>query len=182
MTTGAPAVRQQPAQQQLSSALRVENYRGKLVGTDEEEEKAGMFVESILSAKGSEVFTISPDATIGELIAELARHNIGAVVVMDNGNVAGIISERDIVRHLAGSAEGFRAKPVSTLMTRSPITCKPTDTIDSAMAKMSSGRFRHLPVIEDGRLVGIISIGDVVKRKIEEAEQEAGALRQYIAS
>ncbi|AEQ52138.1 CBS domain-containing protein [Pelagibacterium halotolerans] len=141
-----------------------------------------MFVESILTIKGSDVVTVRSDSTIGDLIATLARHNIGAVVVVDNGKVEGIISERDIVRHLAGSAEGFRAKPVSTLMTRAPKTCTKSDTVDQAMNIMSQGRFRHLPVVENGQLIGIISIGDVVKRKIEEAEQEAGALREYIAS
>lgn len=141
-----------------------------------------MFVESILNAKGSDVFTVEASSTIGDLIAVLAHHNIGAVVVTEADAIVGIISERDIVRHLAGSAEGFRARPVSTLMTRSPITCTRTETIDSAMAKMSKGRFRHLPVVEHGRLVGIISIGDVVKRKIDQAEHEAEELREYIAS
>lgn len=141
-----------------------------------------MFVEAILTIKGSDVVTVSSDSSIGDLIATLARHNIGAVVVVDGGKVEGIISERDIVRHLAGSAEGFRARPVSTLMTRAPRTCARTDTVEHAMSIMSQGRFRHLPVVEDGELIGIISIGDVVKRKIEEAEQEAGALREYIAS
>ena len=141
-----------------------------------------MFVESILTIKGSDVVTVSSNSSIGDLIATLARHNIGAVVVVDNGKVEGIISERDVVRYLAGSAEGFRSKPVSTLMTREPKTCRKSDTVDSAMNIMSQGRFRHLPVVENGQLIGIISIGDVVKRKIEEAEQEAGALREYIAS
>ena len=102
--------------------------------------------------------------------------------MVDDDKVVGIISERDIVRHLAGSAEGFRARPVATLMTRSPQTCRKSDTLDQAMNTMTRGRFRHLPVIEGGELVGIISIGDVVKLKIELAEQEAGVLREYIAS
>lgn len=141
-----------------------------------------MFVETILTAKGNSVVTVRSDSTIGELIATLARHNIGAVVVVDDKTLVGIVSERDIVRHLAGSAEGFRAQPVSTLMTRAPKTCCLTDTLDFAMNIMTNGRFRHLPVVEEGELVGIISIGDVVKRKIEDAEQEAGALREYISS
>lgn len=141
-----------------------------------------MFVESILATKGSSVVTVPSHTTIGDLIAELARHNIGAVVVLDEGKVSGIISERDIVRHLAGSAEGFRSKPVSILMTRSPQTCSRSDTLEDVMNKMTRGRFRHLPVVENGELVGIISIGDVVKRKIEEVEHEAGVLREYIAS
>jgi len=141
-----------------------------------------MFVESILTAKGHSVVTVRSDSTIGELIATLASHNIGAVVVVDDDRLVGIISERDIVRHLAGSAEGFRARPVATLMTRSPKTCRKTDSIEDAMNTMTRGRFRHLPVVENGELIGIISIGDVVKRKIEDAEQEAGALREYISS
>ncbi|HWJ88021.1 MAG TPA: CBS domain-containing protein [Pelagibacterium sp.] len=141
-----------------------------------------MFVETILAAKGNSVVTISPDTAIGDLITQLAQHNIGAVVVVEDGTVVGIISERDIVRHLAGSAEGFRARPVSSLMTRAPKTCCLADTVDAAMDRMTRGHFRHLPVVENGVLVGIISIGDVVKRKIEDAEQEAGALRDYIAS
>ncbi|RDE08777.1 CBS domain-containing protein [Pelagibacterium lacus] len=141
-----------------------------------------MFVDSILTEKGSTVVSVSSDATIGELIAALARHNIGAILVCDDGKVTGIVSERDIVRHLAGSAEGFRAQPVSTIMTRSPKSCRRTDTVEHAMGIMTRGRFRHLPVIEEGELVGIVSIGDVVKRKLEDAEQEADALRDYIAS
>ncbi|WP_332717609.1 CBS domain-containing protein [Pelagibacterium mangrovi] len=141
-----------------------------------------MFIESILATKGNSVVTVSSDTTIGDLIAVLARHNIGAVIVLDEGKVSGIISERDIVRHLAGSAEGFRARPVSSLMTRSPQSCCRSDSLEAVMDKMTRGRFRHLPVIEDGELVGIISIGDVVKRKIEEIESEAGELREYIAS
>lgn len=141
-----------------------------------------MFVESILNAKGGTVHTVPSTSTIGELITVLAKHNIGAVVVVDDGRIVGIVSERDIVRHLSGSAEGFRAQPVATVMTKSPKTCAPSDTINAAMNKMSQGRFRHLPVVDQGRLVGIISIGDVVKRKIEEAEHEAEAIREYIAS
>lgn len=141
-----------------------------------------MYVESILNAKGGDVVTVTSQSTIGNLIAELARHNIGAVLVVDDGEIVGIVSERDIVRHLAGSAEGFRTQPVSAIMTRSPRTCAPGDTLEDAMNKMSSGRFRHLPVLDNGRLVGIISMGDVVKRKINQAEQEATQLRQYIAS
>jgi CBS domain-containing protein len=142
-----------------------------------------MYVENILHTKGGNVFTISATASVAELVAILAAHNIGAVVVLAaDGKVSGIISERDVVRHLARSAEGLLALEVQALMTKSPITCRRTDTIDDVMAKMTERRFRHLPVVEDGELVGIVSIGDVVKRKIEEAEQEAGALREYIAS
>lgn len=142
-----------------------------------------MFVETVLAEKGHDVFTVPANASVAELVSALAEHNIGAVLVTDAaGNLSGIISERDVVRQLARTDEGLLAKPVSALMTRAPQTCAPTDTIDTAMGKMTHGRFRHLPVVDDGKIVGVISIGDVVKRKIEEAEQEAGALREYISS
>lgn len=141
-----------------------------------------MFIDSILKTKGSNVISVTAQSTIGELISVLAANNVGAVVVTDAERMVGIISERDIVRHLAGSAEGFRSRPVSSLMTRNPTTCAPTDTVEAAINRMSSGRFRHLPVMDNGELVGIVSMGDLVKRKIEQAEQEAGELREYIAS
>ncbi|GGA45500.1 CBS domain-containing protein [Pelagibacterium lentulum] len=142
-----------------------------------------MFVESILSSKGGDVYSVATSATVSELVDMLAKHNIGAVLVLDDeGNTAGIISERDVVRQLARASEGIMSKPVSALMTKALKTCKPTDTLDTVMGIMTRGRFRHLPVMENGRLVGIISIGDVVKRKIEEVEHETEVLREYIAS
>lgn len=140
-----------------------------------------MFVDAILNAKGGDVVTVTSQSTIGELIAELARHNIGAILVVDNDQLVGIVSERDIVRHLSGSAEGFRSQPVAAIMTRSPQTCTRDETLDGAMNTMSRGRFRHLPVVENGRVVGVISMGDLVKRKIDQAENEAAELKQYIA-
>lgn len=141
-----------------------------------------MFVESILNIKGRAVVTVEPDSLIGDLAATLASHKIGAAVVVADGAVVGIVSERDIVRYLAASADDVRPAPVSALMTRAPRTCTPGDTIDDAMNTMSTGRFRHLPVVADGKLVGIISIGDVVKSKIDQVHQEAAELRDYIAS
>lgn|SRR5690606_14124573 len=142
-----------------------------------------MFVETILREKGSRVVTIAADASVADLVATLAEHNIGAVVVLDGpGSVAGIVSERDIVRQLARAPEGLLQRPVASLMTRSPTTCALADSLDDVMSRMSRGRFRHLPVVENGCLIGIVSIGDVVKRKIELVEQEAGALRDYIAA
>lgn len=141
-----------------------------------------MFVEAVLNTKDGDIITVTSQSTIGDLIAKLAQHNIGAVLVVDDGRLVGIVSERDVVRHLAGSAEGFRSQPVAAIMTRSPQTCSRRDTIEEAMNTMSRGRFRHLPVVEDGELVGIISMGDVVKRKIDQAEQEAEELREYISS
>lgn len=141
-----------------------------------------MLVEAVLNTKDGDIITVTSQSTIGDLIAKLAQHNIGAVLVVDDGKLVGIVSERDVVRHLAGSAEGFRSQPVAAIMTRSPQTCSRRDTIEEAMNTMSRGRFRHLPVVEDGELVGIISMGDVVKRKIDQAEQEAEELREYISS
>ncbi|MCD7060251.1 CBS domain-containing protein [Pelagibacterium xiamenense] len=142
-----------------------------------------MFVENILAEKGHDAFTVPARSTVAELVATLAKHNIGAVLVVDDtGSLSGIISERDVVRQLARTEEGLMARTVASIMTKNPQTCAPTDTLDTVMAKMTHGRFRHLPVMDNGKLVGVVSIGDVVKRKIEEAEQEAGALREYIAS
>lgn len=142
-----------------------------------------MFIESILGEKGGTVFTVPATATVAELVSELARHNIGAVIVTgEDGKLVGIVSERDVVRHLDKNAEGILQRPVSELMTKTLKTCRKTDTIDTAMSIMTRGRFRHIPVVEDGEMIGIISIGDVVKRKIEEVEQETDALREYISS
>lgn len=142
-----------------------------------------MLIDSILASKGNKVFTVSSTATVMELVTVLAQNNIGAVVVLDEeGKVTGIMSERDIVRLLARSGDDLLQREVGDLMTRAPISCRKSDTVDEIMNKMTAHRFRHLPVVEDDRLVGIVSIGDMVKSKVEEAEQEAGALREYIAS
>jgi len=142
-----------------------------------------MTVAGILSRKGREVVTISSKKSISEAIAELARHKIGALVVSEGGDrISGIISERDIVRSLGKSGPDVLSTPISTVMTRDVMTCTETDTIISVMTRMTRGRFRHLPVAEGGRLAGIISIGDVVKARIEEVEREANDMRQYIAT
>lgn len=142
-----------------------------------------MKVEHILQAKGPDVFTVRDTATIAEAVGLLAEKNIGAVVVRNgSGGVAGILSERDIVRRLKSQGGDVLSAPVSSCMTANVITCAPGDSIDDLMAKMSQRRIRHLPVVEKGALVGLVSIGDVVKRKIEEAEHEAAALREYISS
>lgn len=143
-----------------------------------------MIIADILKAKGNVVFTISQTCTIGDAIADLNAHNIGALVVVDASNkVTGILSERDIIRQMEGSAiETVLAQPISKCMTSRPFTCSPQDTLDDLMQTMTEKRVRHMPVIEDGQLVGLVSIGDAVKRKIEITEEEAAALRQYIAS
>lgn len=144
-----------------------------------------MRVGLILSAKeqGPEVISIQPDVSVSEACKILQQHRIGAVLVRKaNGDIAGILSERDIVRFLAGQgAEGLSA-PAEKLMTANVITCSPDDTIDDVMGIMTQKRFRHVPVVDDGGIIGIISIGDVVKHKIEEIEAEAQQMRSYITS
>ncbi len=141
-----------------------------------------MQVENILQSKGRAVTTIAARATIAEAVELLNTHRIGAVVVMDKARVAGILSERDIVRHLGQDWAALGARPVSDVMTKDVVTTGRYATVAQVMEQMTARRIRHLPVVEAGELVGIISIGDVVKRKIEETEQEAIALKEYIAS
>jgi CBS domain-containing protein len=141
-----------------------------------------MQVETILQSKGREVTTITSRAPIRDAVDLLNRHRIGAVVVVDNGKVTGILSERDVVRHLGDDWNSLAQKPVAEVMTRNVITAAPASTVADLMERMTEHRIRHMPIVEGDTLVGIVSIGDVVKRKIEEAEQEASALKQYIAS
>lgn len=142
-----------------------------------------MQVENILQSKGHAVQTVAVDSPVSEAVATLNAHRIGAVVVVDaRGAVVGILSERDIVRRLTGDPSKLLASPVSSIMTSRVISTSSSASVSDLMELMTRHRIRHLPVIEEGELVGIVSIGDVVKRKIEEAEFEASALREYIAS
>lgn len=142
-----------------------------------------MKVEQILQAKGADIYAVGPDDVITEAIAILNEKNIGAVIVRTaNGDVAGILSERDIVRRLGASGADALSMKVSECMTSNVYTCSVDASVDELMAKMTEKRIRHLPVTKDGKVVGVVSIGDVVKRKIEEAEQEAAALKEYIAT
>jgi CBS domain-containing protein len=142
-----------------------------------------MTVATMLKEKGRKVITTSAAASIAGAIDTLARHRIGALVVVDtDDHIVGIISERDIVRALAGQGESVLSTPLSTVMTRAVVTCSENDTIDEVMTRMTRGRFRHLPVVENGHLAGIISIGDVVKARIEQVEREAADMRAYIAA
>jgi len=141
-----------------------------------------MSVSEILASKGRDVFTADSDMTIQEVSNILGTKKIGATVVLNSdGKVCGIASERDIVREVAKSGSKALSQPISNCMTQKVISCDETETIDGLMEKMTKGRFRHLPVISDGKLTGIISIGDVVKRKIEQAEREAEEMKRYIA-
>ena len=142
-----------------------------------------MNVEAILNGKGRSVMTIAPEASIGDAVDLLRQKGIGALVVSSDGAaVAGILSERDIVHALAERGAGLLALPVSALMTRHVFTCKPGDSIAELMAEMTERRIRHLPVVANGRLAGIVSIGDVVKNRLDEIEAEASSLRQFITS
>jgi CBS domain-containing protein len=142
-----------------------------------------MIVANILNDKGSSVATARPDTTIAEVAAKLAAKKIGAVVIVGGeGLVDGILSERDIIRAIAQRGQAALSEQAADIMTRQVTTCTSADTLDHLMATMTSGRFRHMPVVEDGRLVGIVSIGDVVKRHIAEVEMEATALRNYVVS
>ena len=140
-----------------------------------------MNVAAILRQKGRGVTTAPPATTLLEAANRLALKRIGAIVVVDaRGELAGIISERDIIRALSETGPNCLARPVAEMMTREVVTCQETDTLDELMAMMTARRFRHLPVMTDGALVGIVSIGDVVKHHVAAIEMEATAMRDYI--
>ena len=142
-----------------------------------------MTVQAILASKGRDVTTIEPTASIGDAARLLAARQIGALVVTGaEQRVVGIISERDIVHVLAMRGAPALDLPLTEVMTRRVTTCSASDTISSIMERMTAGKFRHVPVVEQGRLAGIVSIGDVVKQRISEIEHESAALRQYIAA
>lgn len=142
-----------------------------------------MKVEHILRSKGADVFAVSDATTVKEAIDLLGEKNIGAVVVKDKGgSVSGIFSERDVVRRLKSEGPDVLSRPVSDCMTKNPFTCTLDTSLDELMGVMTKKRIRHMPVIHDGKLAGIVSIGDVVKRKIDDIEREAAMLKEYIAS
>jgi len=142
-----------------------------------------MNVAAILKAKGHNVVTVRPDTTLEEVVRRLAQKRIGAIVVMGaSGRIDGIISERDVIRVIAERGAACLEEPVARSMTRTVQTCDVADTLDELMAIMTAGRFRHLPVVEDDALAGIVSIGDVVKHHIAEVEMEASALKGYIVA
>ena len=139
-----------------------------------------MRIADVLRNKGSAVATISPDTTVTELLAGLAEHNIGAMVVVGPDGVQGIVSERDVVRKLNELGAGVLALPVSQIMTSVVVTCAPGDSVDLLSALMTNNRVRHVPVITEGDLAGIVSIGDVVKTRMEELQAEQQQLQAYI--
>ena len=141
-----------------------------------------MNVETILGTKGRAVATIRPEDTVSAAVEALVSGNIGALVASEDGeHVDGIISERDIVHALARHGDALLALTVAEVMTRSVVTCDPTESVAELMAEMTNRRIRHLPVVQNGLLCGIVSIGDVVKNRLDEIEYEARSLRSFIA-
>lgn len=140
-----------------------------------------MTVKAILARKGADVATIEPNATLSTAVMLLAKRRIGALVVTGaDRRVVGIVSERDIVRVLAESGPQAMTQPVAEVMTRKVVTCSERDTVAELMERMTEGKFRHVPVVEQNRLAGIVSIGDVVRLRVEEMEHDTAALQEYI--
>ena len=140
-----------------------------------------MTVSIILAAKGRDVVSVEPNATLSSVVALLAERRIGAALVLGvDRRIVGIVSERDIVRAFAERGAAALDDPVSRIMTRRVSTCTEGETISSIMERMTEGKFRHLPVVDQGRVIGIISIGDVVKQRLHEMERDSAAMRDYI--
>jgi CBS domain-containing protein len=139
-----------------------------------------MTVRAILDTKGRHIESVDPEAKLSAAIKVLSERKIGAVLAMSKGRIEGILSERDIVRVLGERGAGVLDEAVGTVMTRKVISCRQSDTVAAIMEMMTAGKFRHLPVVEDGMVVGLISIGDIVKWRVREFESEQEALREYI--
>ncbi|BBZ15793.1 CBS domain-containing protein [Mycolicibacterium gadium] len=139
-----------------------------------------MRIADVLRNKGASVATITPETSVSGLLTELSVHNIGAMVVVSPDGVIGIVSERDVVRALQKRGADLLRAPVSEIMTTFVATCTPTDSVDSLSMLMTTKRVRHIPVMENGRLTGIVSIGDVVKTRMEELEAQQEQLQAYI--
>ena len=140
-----------------------------------------MRIADILRSKGSTVATVAPSVTMVALIGELARHNVGALPVVEDGRLVGIVSERDVVRQLHAHGPDALNVTIGEFMTAGVTTCSPGDSVADLAKVMTTGRFRHLPVVVDGRLAGIVSIGDLVKARIDLLESEREQLQHYIA-
>lgn len=139
-----------------------------------------MTVCAILSAKGSQVASVEPDVKLSAALRILSERQIGSVLVVSGTRIEGILSERDVVRALDERGAAALDEPVSAAMTRKVVSCRLSDTVAHLMEVMTAERFRHLPVVEEGELVGLVSIGDVVKLRVQEYEAEQEALRDYI--
>ena len=142
-----------------------------------------MLISEVLKRKGATVVTMPAETPVGDLLKRLAEHHIGALVVSPDGvAVSGIVSERDVVRRLVAHGPALLERPISEIMTAQVRTCSPTDTVEQLMVLMTEQRFRHVPVVDSGRLTGIVSIGDVVKQRLEELQTERDHLTAYISS
>ncbi|GAB3708220.1 CBS domain-containing protein [Nocardiopsis oceani] len=139
-----------------------------------------MLIAAILRTKGPEVVTVAPDATVAELLTALAHHNIGAIVVAENDTLIGIVSERDVVRHLEHRGPDLLSVQVTEIMTADVVTCTTEDTVEEVSEHMTLRRFRHVPVTSEGRLAGIVSIGDLVKSRLRVLEDDRSQLEAYI--
>src|SRR4030095_5346598 len=139
-----------------------------------------MTVRAILDTKGHQILSVEPEAKLSAAIKLLGERKIGAVLVMNAGRVEGILSERDIVRVLGERGARVLDEPISAVMTRKVVSCRQSDTVAGIMEMMTLGKFRHLPVVEDGKGMGLISSGDIVKARVQEFENEQEALRDYI--
>ncbi|MDG4667676.1 CBS domain-containing protein [Mycobacterium sp. 236(2023)] len=139
-----------------------------------------MRISDVLRNKGATVATITPETSVAGLLTELTVHNIGAMVVVSPDGLLGIVSERDVVRKLHDMGADLLRRPVSEIMTTLVATCSPDDSVDSLSVLMTNNRVRHVPVVVDGRLAGIVSIGDVVKTRMEQLEHEQEQLQAYI--
>lgn len=140
-----------------------------------------MLIADVLRTKGSFVATVTPDSTVADVLGQLAEHRVGALVVSTDGtHIDGIVSERDVVRHLYRVGARLLDEPTRTIMTTEVRTCSPTDKVDDLMVVMTEHRIRHVPVVVDRALVGIVSIGDVVKSRIGDLEGERNDLVAYI--
>jgi len=138
-----------------------------------------MNVATILKQKGSGVFTTTSDKSLLDIAKLLQQHGIGCIVIVSDGKIAGIVSERDLLRAIGQAGPKVLDQPVSDFMAKTVITAREADTVDRLMAEMTKRRFRHMPVVEKSRLIGLVSIGDLVKIQISEIEMEAAATREY---
>ncbi|WP_424932183.1 CBS domain-containing protein [Amaricoccus macauensis] len=172
----------------------VESYRGHLKADDEGQKshsqsadsnlmpgKGAATVSTILEDKGHVIYSVKPESSVSDAVSLLKAHRIGAVLVLGaDGGLVGILSERDVVRKMADAGGHVLTLPVSDLMTSNPVTCQSNERLIEMMHRMTEGRFRHLPVVDDGKLVGLITIGDVVKHRLLELEYEALKMKQMI--
>src|SRR3981189_441716 len=168
-------LKRQPRPRSLKGAIGFRENTGR-----RQFRETTMTVRTILDAKGHQIQSVEPGAKLSAAIKILSERKIGAVLVMNEGRIEGILSERDIVRVLGERGAAVLDEPVSAVMTRKVVSWRQSDTVSAIMEMMTLGKFRHLPVVEEGRVVGLISIGDIVKRRVEEFEREQEALREYI--